>query len=111
MNDIVTVAAMLCITLFLTTLLILFFRNKMEQQKTLQKLIETSEEPSAVIEKVLQNTNRKMSDLRRGMLLLTVGLTVMLIFFYLGGVAWMFGLLPVVVGLVYLFFWFLNGRA
>ncbi|MEM7049306.1 MAG: DUF6249 domain-containing protein [Acidobacteriota bacterium] len=103
-------AGLAATAIVLVTFIIVFGRLKIEQQRTLQKLLESGEDAPPELHNLLTPAHRARNDFRRGMLLVTTGLTLSVFMFFVGGIAWIFGIVPVATGLVYLFFWTRNSN-
>jgi len=112
MNDlayydfIMHITAAICGTLLVISVLFFINRTKVTKQETLQKLIESGKEITPELLESLDLVMKKQpqNDFRRGMLLLVTGIVLTLTFIPVGGIAWIFGFLPIVVGLIYLAF-------
>ncbi len=89
----------------LSVVVYFFGRLKIEQQKTLQRLLEKDDSSRAEWARALGPARRGDNDFRRGVLLVVVGASLGAGLFFVGGNAWIFSLLPVTIGLVYLMFW------
>jgi len=98
----VIVVSLISVTVLLIAIIVVFGRLKIEQQRTLQKLLEKQETSPGDWERVVGATRPKDQDLRRGMLFIATGLALGGFFFMMGGVGWMFAGVPIAVGLVYL---------
>ncbi len=92
----------------LSVVVYFFGRLKIEQQKTLQRLLEKDDSSRAEWARALGPARRGDNDFRRGLLLVVVGTTLGTGLFFVGVNAWVFSLLPVTIGLVYLMFWKVN---
>ena len=79
--------------------------GRIEQQRTIQKLLEKDDGSRPELAQALGSLRRGDNDLRRGMLLVASGLVWSATTFFIGGNAWIFGGVPVVIGIVYLLFW------
>ena len=104
-EPIVIAAVLLSLAIVLATLIVVFGRLKIEQQKTLQKLLEKGESSRRDWDRILAPVSQPVSDFRRGVLLTVVGLALTGFLFLVGGIGWLLGLIPTVIGLVYLLFW------
>ena len=103
---------LIAIAIVLAMLIYMFGRLKLEQQKTVQMLLEKDPETRAEWAQLLGPRHRAEADFRRGLLLLITGLTLLAFLYYAGGIAWMLSFIPITVGLVYLYFWKRNdGKA
>ena len=76
--------------------------------QTLQRLLEKDDSSRAEWATALGPASRGDNDFRRGVLLVVVGTFLGTGLFFVGGDAWIFSLLPVTIGLVYLMFWKVN---
>ncbi len=92
----------------LSVVVYLFGRLKIEQQKTLQRLLEKDDSSRTEWARALGPGRRGDNDFRRGVLLIVIGTSLGTGLFFVGGSAWTFSLLPVTIGLVYLMFWKVN---
>ena len=103
---IMRITAAICATLLVVAVLYFINRNKVAKQQTLQKLVESGKEITPQLLESLDLVTKKQpqSDFRRGMLLLVTGIVLTLTFMTMGVIAWVFGLLPIIIGLVYIGF-------
>lgn len=109
MQDSILIASgLIGAAIILASIIYSFGRLKLEQQKTLQLLLEKDESTRAEWVRIMGPAHRAESDFRRGALLLCLGISLTVLFFFIGGIAWMFGFVPITVGLVYLIFWLRN---
>jgi hypothetical protein len=103
------IAGILGLSLVLASIVLSLARLKIEQQRTLQRLIDQgvgSDQWPA-----LAGLPRPQSrDLRRGLLLLAVGLSWSAATFLVGGRAWVLGFVPAALGLACLLLWKLDER-
>lgn len=104
-ESLVAAAGILGAAMVLTMVVYMFGRLKLEQQKTLQKLLDKDEETRADWSRILGHGQRAEADFRRGSMLVVVGAALTVLFFFMGGIGWIFGFVPILLGLVYLFFW------
>lgn len=102
-------AGILGLSLILSVSVYVFARLRIEQEKTLQKLVDRGLSGDEVVRSagLVKQGNK---DLRRGLLLAGVGLSWSLVTFFIGGTAWMMGAVPLVLGAVYVLLWILDGR-
>ena len=102
-------AGILGISLILAVSVYVFARLRIEQERTLQKLIDRGLTGDDLFRSagLAKRGNR---DVRRGLLLIGVGLSWSTVTFFVGGTAWMMGVVPVTIGAVYVLFWVLDGR-
>jgi len=100
------VTAAVCFTIFIIAVLFFINRVKIAKEKTMQKLLESGKEitPEVLDSLGLGNKQKPQSDFRRGILLIVAGSIFTPVFMFMGGVAWMFGLFPILIGVVYLVF-------
>lgn len=106
----IAVAGILGLSLILSAVIHASGRVRSEQQRTLQKVLDQG----ASIESLRGADGfggRALLDLRRGVLLIVVGVLWSLVTFFIGGRAWILGVVPIVLGLVYLLFWKLDERS
>jgi hypothetical protein len=89
-----------------------FSKNRM-MHKTIRMMVEKGQEVPAALLAPPPPAVRQRSDMRRGVILLTVGLGLMLFFAAVNdweGGAWAIGVIPFVIGLGYLLVWKLEGK-
>ncbi len=103
------IAGMISVALVLVAVIYVFGKLKIEQQRTLRKILEKDETALSELPRAFGSLSRADSDFRRGILLIVTGITLGAFFFYIGGKAWIMGFLPLTIGCVYLFFWVRNG--
>jgi len=109
MHTSIELAAILGLSLILAVAVYAFARLRIEQERTLQKLIERGLSGDELLRSA-GLTDRGSRDLRRGLLLIGVGLSWSLVTGFLGGSAWMFGAVPLTLGAVYVLLRVLDGR-
>lgn len=104
----IAVAGILGLSLILSVVIHASARLRIEQQRTLQKLLDSggSIDSLAAVSGFGHGPQR---DLRRGTLLIAIGVVWSLVTFFIGGRAWILGGVPVALGLVYVLFWKLDG--
>ena len=102
-------AALLGLAIILATAVHAVARLRMEQQRTLQKLVERGLSGDELLRGagLLPAADR---DRRRGLWLIALGLAWALGTVWIGGPAWRLGLAPVVMGLACLVLWKLDER-
>ena len=105
----VVFAGILGLSLVLSVSIYVFARLRIEQERTLQKLIDRGLSGDDLLRSA-GLAERGDTDLRRGLLLVGVGLSWSTVTFFAGGDAWMFGVFPVTIGSVYVLFRVLDGR-
>ncbi len=101
----IIVAGLISVAAVVVAAVIIFGKLKIEQQRTLQKLLEKDDGSRPELSQALGSLRRGDNDLRRGMLLVASGLVFSATFFFVGGDAWIFGGVAVIIGFVYLLFW------
>lgn len=103
----IIVAGILGVSLILSVAVYVSGRLRIEQQRTLQKLLDSggSIDQLAGAEGFRRRVER---DLRRGVWLVVVGVSWSLVTFFIGGRGWILGVVPVLLGLVYVLFWKLD---
>jgi Flp pilus assembly protein TadB len=89
-----------------------FSRNRM-MHKTIRMMVEKGQEVPAALLVPPQPAVRQRSDMRRGVVLVMVGVGLMLFFAAVSGWdggSWAIGVIPFVIGLGYLLVWKLEGK-
>ena len=104
----IIVAGLISVAAVLVAAVIIFGKLKIEQQRTIQKLLEKDDGARPELTQALGSLRRGDTDLRRGTLLVASGLIWGCTLLFVGGNAWIFGAVPVMIGLVYLLFWRMN---
>jgi len=104
------ITAGVCVTLIIIAVLFFINRTKIAKQKTLQSLVETGKEITPELLESLGLKVKKLpqDDFRKGVLLFVTGMILTLILKMIGGVIWIFGIVPIIIGLVYIVFSRLN---
>lgn len=103
----IAVAGILGVSLILSVLVHVSGRLRIEQQRTLQKLLDSGGSLDSLV--AVDGFGRRAGrDLRRGILLVAIGVGWSLVTFFIGGRAWILGVVPVAVGLAYVLFWKLD---
>lgn len=108
-DTVIAAAGILGVSLILAVAVHVSGRLRIEQQRTLQKLLDRGGNIESLVG-VEGFARRADRDLRRGVLLLMIGLVWSLVTYFIGGRAFILGAAPVVLGLVYLMFWKLDAR-
>lgn len=103
------IAGILGMSLILSVVVHAFARLKIEQHKTLQKLIDQGVAGDDLLRAAGLRT-RGDRDRRLAMLLIAIGAGWSSITFFIGGWAWIAGFFPIVVGLAYLLLRKLDAR-
>jgi len=104
------ITAGICITLIIICVLFFINRAKIAKQRTIQSLVETGKD---ITPELLQSLGLKVkklpqNDFRKGVLLFVTGMVLTLILKMIGGIVWIFGILPIILGIVYIVFSRLN---
>jgi hypothetical protein len=104
------ITAGVCVTLIIIAVLFFINRAKVAKQRTIQALVETGKD---ITPELLESLGLKVkrlpeNDFRKGVLLFVTGAVLTLVFKMIGGVIWVFGLLPIILGIVYVVFSRLN---
>jgi hypothetical protein len=102
-------AGLLGLALILSVSVYAFARLRIERERTIQKLMERGLSGDEFIRAAGLGRSRDL-DLRRGLLLMGVGVAWAAVTFFIGGPAWKMGGAPLAIGLVYLLLWTLDGR-
>jgi hypothetical protein len=110
MNTPVIVAGLLGLALILSVAIYTFGRLRIEQERSLQKLIERGLSGDDLL-RTAGIPSRSRRDLRRGLLLIAVGLAWSGFTFFVGGNAWTFGIVPIFLGAVFVLLGILDGRS
>lgn len=108
-NTLLAVAGLLGLALIFAATILAVGRVRAEQQRTLQKLIERGVAGDDLL-RAAGILPRGERDRRRGLWLIGLGLLWSATTFFIGGPAWRLGLAPVLLGLVCLAMWKLDGR-
>lgn len=108
-TNLIFAAVILGTALVVAVLLYVAGKVKIEQQKTLRKLLERGESTHELI-KALSTGGSVKIDTRRGVLFVALGLSWSASTVFIGGAGWIFGLLPFSVGLAFLLLGKLNER-
>ena len=109
MQTSVAIAGILGISLILSVSIYAFARLRIEQQNTLQKMIDRGLSGDELL-RAAGFVELGSRDLRRGLLLIGIGLSWSTVTFFAGGSAWMFGIVPFTMGAVFALFRVLDGR-
>jgi len=107
---IMQLTAGICVTLIIISVLFFINRTKIAKQRTIQSLVETGKDITPELLESLGLKVKKLpqNDFRKGVLLFITGVVLTLIFKMMGGSAWIFGMLPIIIGIVYIVFSRLN---
>ncbi len=106
----IAVAGILGVSLILSVLVYVSGRVRIEQQRTLQKVLDRGGNIDH-LDSVDGFGRRADRDRRRGIVLVSIGVLWSLVTFFIGGSAWILGVIPVALGLVYVLFWKLDANA
>lgn len=110
MQSLVTVAGILGGSMILAVMVHTAGRLRIEQQRTLQKLVERGLSGDELL-RAAGLGDRGSRDLRRGLFLMGIGSSWSVVTFFIGGKAWIFGFFPVTIGLAYVALRALDARA
>jgi hypothetical protein len=104
------ITAGICVTLIIISVLFFINRTKIAKQKTIQSLVETGKDitPELLESLGLKVKKRPQDDFRKGVLLFVIGMVLTLILKSIGGIIWIFGIVPIILGIVYIVFSRLN---
>lgn len=105
----IAVAGILGIAAILSVSIYVYTRLRIEQERTVQKLIDKGVSADALY-RTAGLAARGNRDLRRGLLLAGLGIAWSAVTVNIGGSAWMMGGVPMVIGSVFVVFWLLDGR-
>ncbi len=108
-QTLVICAGILGLSLVLSVAVFVFGRLRIEQQTTLQKLIDRGVADDQLLG-CAGLADRGGRDMRRGLLLIAIGLSWSTVTFFVGGPAWIVGVFPVTIGAVFVLFRALDGR-
>ena len=88
------------------TLMITRHKQKMAKYKVMTELLDKQTEVNAETLKLigLESLSQDELDFRKGIVFLVVGVITTVILFFLGGIGWKLGGLPITIGVIYLFF-------
>jgi hypothetical protein len=103
-------AAIIGVAVILAVSIYGFARLRIEQERTLQKLIDRGVSGDELI-RAAGFSDRGSRDLRRGLLLIGAGGAWSLTTFFIGGTAWIMGAFPIALGLVFVLFRVLDGKS
>lgn len=106
----IAAAGILGISMILSVLVYINGRLRIEQQRTLQKMLERGDK----VEQLARANGfgpRADRDRRRGIVLVAIGVLWSLVTFFIGGSGWILGIVPVALGFVYMLFWKLDASA
>jgi hypothetical protein len=109
MNTPVIVAGLLGLALILSVAIYTFGRLRIEQERSLQKLIDRGLSGDELL-RTAGIPSRASRDRRRGFFLITLGLAWSGFTFFVGGNAWTFGGVPIFIGAALVVFSILDGR-
>ena len=99
-----------CVALIITAALFFINRTKVAKQRTIQTLVESGKD---ITPELLESLGLKVKkvpqdDFRKGVLLFVSGVVLTLILKIIGGMIWIFGIAPTILGIVYIVFSRLN---
>jgi hypothetical protein len=108
MNNAATFAGVLGLAAILCVAIYAFARLRIEQERSLQRLIDRGLSGDELM-RAAGVVDRPAKDLRRGLLLVGVGVSWSIVTFLFGGKAWMLGIMPITLGLVFVVLRVLDG--
>lgn len=99
-----------CVTLIFIAVLFFINRTKVAKQRTIKSLVESGKDITPELLESLGLKVKKLpqDDFRKGVLLFVIGIVLTLILKMIGGVIWVFGIAPTIIGIVYIVFSRLN---
>jgi hypothetical protein len=97
------------IGMIITVVWLLVSFGHRREQLVYDTAVKLAEKGQPIPTALFANVNQRVSDLRRGLILLLVG-AALCISLYEVGAPWTFGLLPAFAGLGYLIVWFVERR-
>ncbi len=104
-----TIAGVLGVTIVIAAAIWVYGRVRIERERTLQHLIARGMAPDDLARIVGADLRRQL-DLRRGVLLLAVGVAWTGVTYAVGGKAWTLGAGPIALGVAYVVVWGVHGR-
>ena len=108
-NTPIVVAGLIGLALILSVAIYIFGRLRIEQERSLQKLIDRGLSGDDLLRSA-GIPSRGGRDLRRGLLLIAAGLAWSGFTFFVGGNAWTFGSVPIFLGAVFVLLGILDAR-
>lgn len=100
-SSLVAAAALLGAALILSVAVYVFGRLRIEQQRSLQRGLEQGRS-IAELATLIGLASPAARDQRRGILLMALGFAWSLVTFFIGGKAWLFGAVPILLGIAFL---------
>ena len=112
MEQIVHLIAGAGVVLIIIVLIVVNGRVKVAKQQTLQKLLDKNQDLDVelLVTLGLAKKDNPDRDFRRGILYLFMGIVMTPVLMVMGGIGWIFGSVPVTMGIVYLSFWRLKTK-
>lgn len=104
-----SISGILGATVILSVAVAVAGRLRIERQRTLQKLLDRGVATDELIH-VAGLAAPADADRRRGLLLIAIGVAWSLVTFFIGGRAWILGVVPAIIGLAFVLLWVLDGR-
>ena len=92
----------LCVTALIIAFMYFKSKQKIETHRTLQRVLDSDSDITPEIQSLIASQPQSEIDRRRGAFLITISLASSFVLFFIGGMAWMFGLIPFVMGCIYL---------
>lgn len=110
MEPMIVAAGILGGSLILAVAIYVVGRLRIEQQRTLQALMERGVAGDELL-RASGIADPRSRDLRRGLLLIGIGVAWSTVTFFIGGRAWIMGAFPITLGIVYVLFRMFDGRS
>jgi hypothetical protein len=108
-DTLLSVSAVIGATIILSAAVLAAGRLRTERQRTLQKLLDRGMAMDELV-RAAGLVAPPDADRRRGLLLIAVGAAWSSATFFIGGRAWVLGIVPAIMGLAFLLLWTLDGR-
>jgi hypothetical protein len=101
-HEVIIIVACICVTVLVVVAMYIRSVSQNESQRTLQKALDSNTELTPELLALVQVRKQDKSDIRRGIFLVVASIASGGALFFVGGSAWMFSGIPLVVGLTYL---------
>ncbi|HET9192053.1 MAG TPA: DUF6249 domain-containing protein [Vicinamibacterales bacterium] len=109
MDQSIAVAGVIGLAMTLSVTIYMFGRLRIEQERSFQKLIDRGLSGEELLRSA-GIADRARRDLRRGILLIAVGIAYSGFTFNIGGDGWTLGIIPITFGIALILFSILDGR-
>ena len=96
-HEVIIIVACICVTVLVVAAMYIRSVSQNESQRTLQKALDSNTEFTPELLALVQVNKQDKSDFRRGIFLVVVSITSGGVLFFVGGIAWMFAFIPLVV--------------